>query len=472
MRFLIKALQKQFPKKSAWLYETLFMMVVLICLAKIFKPELIFSSRNILNPLWLPILLTAPRYGFGPGVIVGLIAFMIQIMIQANGFPSRTYMEIAAESGGLTLPILFLVISVFLGSLRQKYLEKEQSTSARLQEAEFDLSQIKNDLETSNAIKTKLESRIVSETKTIQTLYESSIKLESLDLKQIRQGCLEIFKKNFDVTKASYYIVQDQHFVLAASVGWDEGRDSEAKVSINKSVLKYALHSGKCISAKEIIRNQATDGILDSEEKPFVILPLSENTKNKDAVISIEAIDFLALNQANINMMSILAEWTSKAIQNAVFIEQAKMLSMYSDVDGVAGYNLLIADIAKEHARAVAYQQPLSIITLRLHKYGFMKIELQDLLKRLLITSIQSKKGLVDRIYKHRFEGIYFLVCPMRDEANACQLLNQMKQSFHSIGDGADSHKKEILSEVCTLDESTPTSDEFLKKIFKQSGLQ
>lgn len=460
-----------FPRKTSWIWEIIFMFSALAFLAKLYSTPQIFPGDKVFNLLWIPILLTAPRYGFGPGLVTGMLAFAFQLVSDANGIPDRTYVEMAAESGRLAMPVLFLAVSVFLGSTRQKYLEKEFELQVKLNHAEASLSQMQKDLDTSNEIRSKLESRIVGETKTIRTLYESALKLESLDLNQIREGCLEIFRKHFDVKKASYYVVEDRHFVLSASVGWDEGRDTEAKSLIDRSVLKYAMREGTTVTVKELMRHGDVEELLGNDAKPYIMIPLSENRRGIDAVISIEAIDFLALNQANINMMGILADWTSKAIQNAVMLQNARIYSAHSDAEGISPFDLMQTDLCKEYDRAVLYQQPLSIAVLKLKKYGFMKPELQDLLKRALISSIHNQKNTVDRVYRHRFEGIYLMICPMREEADARSLAESIDQKFRLLCSPGNMPLGEMVFGVSVLKNTTGDPDSFLKELLTETGI-
>ncbi|MCA9396040.1 MAG: hypothetical protein KC649_02625 [Candidatus Omnitrophica bacterium] len=471
MKFLSGKFRIIFPKKTSWIWEIIFMFSALAFLARMYGTPQIFPGDKVFNLLWIPILLTAPRYGFGPGLAAGMLAFVFQLVSDANGIPDRTYIEIAAESGGLAMPVLFLAAAVFLGSTRQKYLEKEFEMQVKLNHAEVSLSQIQKDLDTSNEIRSKLESRIVGETKTIRTLYESALKLESLDLNQIREGCLEIFRKHFDVKKASYYIVEDRHFVLSASVGWDEGRDTEAKSLIDRSVLKYALRAGAVVTVKELMRHGDVEELLGNEAKPYIMIPLSESRRGIDAVISIEAIDFLALNQANINMMGILADWTSKAIQNAVMVQHARIYSAHSDNEEISPFDLMEADLRKEYERAVLYCQPLSIAVLKLKKYGFMKPELQDLLKRTLISAIHNHKNTVDRVYRHRFEGIYLLICPMRDETDARALAESIDQKFRALCSSGNKSLGEMAFGVSALKDRSEGPDTFLKELLTEAGI-
>jgi len=95
------------------------------------------------------------------------------------------------------------------------------------------LDAMKQKADTDEKARKLLESRIVGETKTVKTLYETARRFNDLEVENIYQGCLEILREYLNVEKSSLYIKEGGHLVLKASYGWKEGEGVEGRISLD-----------------------------------------------------------------------------------------------------------------------------------------------------------------------------------------------------------------------------------------------
>ena len=217
-------------KKTFIYFEIVVGYLVIDCLNYLFfKSDPGFLHAR-LHPYWIVIALVSSAYGLIPGTVAGAIGSIHVLAVLFHGIPDKVALEKMLETSGLVLPVGFFLAGLLLGELRQKHLNQEEELKAQIKENEKTLKTIKDNLKTQEKMRIALESRIVGQTTTVKTLYETAKKLETFDLENVYAGCLEMLSTHLQVEKASLYILEGAYFTLKAARGWGKDEMVEGKI--------------------------------------------------------------------------------------------------------------------------------------------------------------------------------------------------------------------------------------------------
>ena len=184
----------------------------------LFKGDLGFLNASI-HPYWVIILLVSCRYGFLSGLFSGSIACLHVLFFAFQEIPTRVELEQYFEAHGFILPAAFIITGIILGGLREKYRVQEEEKTFLLEKLQKEQKKLKQQVEVGDKARKLLESRIVGETTTVKTLYETARRFEDLDIENIYRGCLEILTEYLHVEKSSLYLIEKENFILKTSQG-------------------------------------------------------------------------------------------------------------------------------------------------------------------------------------------------------------------------------------------------------------
>jgi len=172
-----------------------------------------------LHPYWVVILLFACAYGFAPGFLAGLLASGHVLFVLFKGMPTKVALEKMLESQGLLLPVSFIFVGIILGEIRQKAIVEECELREDMEKLTKTLKTTKESLHAVERMRSQLETRIVGETTTVKTLYDTAKKFEMLSAEKAYSGCLEMLGTHLKVERASLYVVEGNYFILKAAHG-------------------------------------------------------------------------------------------------------------------------------------------------------------------------------------------------------------------------------------------------------------
>ena len=119
------------------LLETLSLLGLILLVSWIVRPEEVGYLSLAIHPFWLVIILVSGRYYFKESAISGAIASALYLGLQMNQ-PGEF------EAGMLANPVLFLMVSLYLGSRTQYMVERADFLRAELRELHEQLRSARN----------------------------------------------------------------------------------------------------------------------------------------------------------------------------------------------------------------------------------------------------------------------------------------------------------------------------------------
>ena len=411
-------------KKRTYLIEILIAFIIYQCINFLFFPDDPGFLRSRIHPYWIVILLIACRYGFVPGISAGIISSAYMLVFIFGGIPTRSALEQLIESGGFILPLAFMLVGMFLGDIRQKYIDKETRCSIESDEKDQTILALNENKDAIEKARRLLEARIVGETTTIKTLHSAASKLDTLQASSIYSGCLQILSEHFQVEKASVYLQEGPYYVLKASSGYSEAEVVEGKISVEKSIMSIAFEQNKTVTVKDILLHRDSNKYITQYGQVMAMIPIRDKDKRPLGVVNIEKIDFLYFNMTNIQMMELVVDWVSRALYNKQLYESAVNQMIWDAELGIYSYNHFYAVLESEFIRAKEYGLGLTVSLLKIDKFGFYEMHAQRLISKAVVATIKRFISRTDMLFRFRYDGTFAIISPIKD-----------KQSLASVAD-------------------------------------
>ena len=416
------------PQKGAkpFLFETVLLFIALDALNYLFFKKDPGFMKFPLHPYWVVLLLIPSRYGFLPGFAAGLLTGLHYLLFLVHGMPSRAGLEKLIESGQLALPIAFILTGTLLGEIRQQYLETDKENRERLIEKEESLRLLKQNFENVEKARHVLEARIVGETTTIKTLYEAAKKFETFELQGVYAACLDILESQCQVGKASFYRLEGDHWLIKVARGWEEAKLAEGKIPKRESLMEIAREKAGLVTVRDILSLTDSQKYTAHYGEVLAMVPVKNDTGVPVGVVNIEKMDFLAFTKPNLQLIELVVDWCGKAVSRIEFLKSAEAGRIFDPVYEIFNFQFFEKVLASEFLRARKYRLPLTVSVIKVEKFGFYNETVQRLLVRTLVALLKKELDETDMIFRHRFDGTFAALSPMRSEAD-------MRRAFESV---------------------------------------
>lgn len=455
---------KDWLKRNVFLTELVWAFVVLDILNFIFLREDMGFRSWALSPYWIPVLFLSSRYGFLAGILTGITAMGHAMYFASGGQVSFDNFEQLAEKQELIIPFAFVLTGMVLGRIRQQVViglrQKEEALAAQNKE----LRKLKEYAEYSEKSRHVLEARIVGQMSTMETLYETARKLETLELNDAYKGCLEMLAKHFQVKKSSLYIKEGDYLILKAAYGWSERGVVEGKIHPEKSLMKIVFEENRPITVRDIISNKNSQAFVDQYGQVLAMFPIRSEGDHTIGVVNVEKMDFLSLNRTNLQMISRVVEWVSQAMHKHMFLKSLKAQIIYDEEYHIYTYDHFKTVLEEEFIRARQWDSPLTVSLIKLERFGFLKEETQHIFGKAVVNLLKKFMASTDMIFKYRFAGMLILVSPMQKLKSVQANLKLVENALAEISpeDFPDGFKLKVTATFQELTKDTGNPAELI----------
>ena len=420
-------------KRNAFIFEMLIGFLVINFINYLVFPYDLGFKQFLLHPYWIMILLLSCRWGFTAGTLSGLVASAHYIFFTLQGIPSRSQLEQWIELQGLTYPIAFTLVGIILGNIRQRQITLETQQNHLLAQQEKEIKNFKKQIELTETSKRVLETRIVGQTTTVKTLYEAARKLETLNFENVYRGCLDILSKHFQVHKASVYIREGDYYVLKAAYGWGGGSVVESKILQDKSLMQIAFKENRPITVTDILKRGDSQSYAHFYGEALAMFPIQDEAGQPIGVVNIEKMDFLSLNKSNLQIIGLVVEWVSQALNKIIFLKSMNSQLIYDEEYQIYNYRHFKDVLESEFSRAKRYQLDLTVSLVKLEQFGFLKEQTQKIFSKTVVTLLKKFMTPHDMIFKYRFDGTFVVISPMQTKEQLHKLFNKVITALKNL---------------------------------------
>lgn len=330
------------------------------------------------SPLWVLILLIAPRHGSMAGLIAGIAAASIFLWnMSAHGYFWQDLLH--RHPASLIMPALLLLVGVFLGALRESltmqvvfFKNKVQNLAAQLDISEVKRTQLERD-------RIEMEKRIAGQSNTLLALHESFKRLGSANSEEKLFLLLDIVLRA--ETKAEscgiWRIVDGQAQFLAGSI------------------YKEIPPLGLWVSKKRSVATPATWSQLNKDAPGADIAGLIfDNTKER-LVVALAGVPFVRMTRDMVLHFGLLAERAGIILEGLRHLETLRREAVQDTELGLMSEAYLRRRVDEEISLARRHNTPLSLMACAITAAPqTMHAHIESVLSCSILTCIRLSDGL------------------------------------------------------------------------------
>jgi len=347
--------------------ETIAAYVALILFNAIFmrgQPAFVDAAAEgaRLHPYLFVILLMACRYGTVAGVFSAIAGCLIMVAW------ARPDLSVGVGEGvkpAMIQMLAFVLSGVVFGLLRSKYMQKEIEMQDSLEKTSGNVTCLENENEMLFQITTELERKILTDIQSFANLYTISQDLEKLNREEICLNVPRIVAEHLDAERCSIYMHEESELVLYGSYGWPGQHNYRARISFDNSMIGMAFRERRLLSIRHFLESKSD---VENLGESILCAPLVDDNNHVLGVINIESMPFLRMTNDSMTIFSVLAQWVSKALVHATYVESVQAHTITDHRLEIYNRSYLEGRLVEEFVRVKQSYQPFTLLMLCLTK--------------------------------------------------------------------------------------------------------
>ncbi|MCP3660356.1 MAG: hypothetical protein GY830_08650 [Bacteroidetes bacterium] len=275
--------------KNKFINEIIFMLLFLNIINLILAPANPGFIHLFFNPFWFVILLISSRYGFFPGLMSSVIV-TLNLLIWQLDFNDLSKGEIdkIIEGQNIIIPIFFILVSMMLGIIRQKYIEKEKEIALALNTVSSQNNSLVKEVKDAKVIIDELEKRIIG-SKDFFSIFQEIHKLARIkDPIDMKKNLLSFLSNFYEVEKACIYSITSSPYKILANIGENNilsfQKDTHLVLLEKKEYLIY-----NCL-----------------EKNNLALFPIYNHSGKLTEILEIEKMSFKKFTNINLNTINLI----------------------------------------------------------------------------------------------------------------------------------------------------------------------
>lgn len=382
------------------------------------------------SPLWLLVLLIAPRRGSVAGFVCGLTAAALYLWtLSEQGYLWQDLLH--RQPAFLVMPGLFLLFGAYLGAVSErqtKRMEYFRDKAAALA-GQLDSSEIKRaELERSRI---EIEKRIAGQGATLLTLHDNFKKLGKAASEEELLFALDI-------------VLRDESKAESCGI-WRiaRGRAEFTAGRFSGDIPPIALAVGK--NHKVI---NAADWSRYEEEHPGADLSaLIHDNESERLVVALAGVPFTRLTRDFVLRFGLLAEQAGLVLETLRNRETLQDMAVLDTESGLVSEAYLRRRVDEEVALAGRHKTPLSLLACSI---SGNRENMQSRLKTALFCSIRACIRFSDGLAWFPNAEAFVIVLPQCDEQGAEIVLKKIESNLEKL-DLQDSHNHAIYETAWSI---------------------
>jgi GGDEF domain-containing protein len=381
------------------------------------------------HPYLILILLAASRYGNMAGIV--------SASFSAAALAGISYLfrglHPAHDPYLFKQYIVFLLMGAVIGELRQMYIKRELGVREELEREKMRSENLNEENRLVKKVNAELEKRVLDNVSTFAGLYETSKQLQSFNPSEIYRAILQLMTRHIHAEQCSLYLLKKDELVLKETTGTEGDVPESINLLFEDGIIIKAVTNQRVYSVRDIIDSDNASAIL-KEGTPVMAAPLIKTDGTVIGAISIEKIPFFHITGSTVKMFTLLADWVSKDIENALYYQEAKKKNILDEVLNVYTLDYFNNRLAQEFYRSKRYGVPLSIIFVRIVGLDKMSRPLQVKMLKFTASFLNSTLRFTDIVSRYSEEIQFGLILTTTDQSQAQMAIRRFLTIFDQIG--------------------------------------
>ncbi len=418
------------------------------------------------HPYFIIILMMASRYGLFAGlfsatacgmVFSGLVYFSSQNLVYTDPVAIKNI-------------VLFMLVGWLVGEIRQGSIKKTQFAEQEKERLKITADKLNEENQRIKKINTEMENRISDDVSTFSNLYETSRQLQSFDLQEIYTAILNILVQHLEVNECSVYTFENDQLVLKETTGEEDKIVGTINIAFEDNIIAKAVRDKKVYSIRDMLEYGKADSI--SKSSAVMAAPLIKSDGSLIGALSIEKMPFFQITSSSVKIFSMLADWVSTDIENALYFQEVKNKNILDEVLNVYTLDYFQNRLAQEFHRAKRYFIPLSIVLIKIKGFDAMSVKRRLKVLKFAAAWLNTSLRLTDIVTRYKDEIPFSMIFTTTTEQQSKAAMKRILDILDSISIGMeqDNSLVEIEFGIGSCSSVTETAEQLLKEAEENIG--
>ncbi len=374
------------------------------------------------HPFWLIVLAIACKYGTKEGLFAALVC---SIALLFGNMPEQSIDQdsFAYALYVLKLPLLWLVLAVGFGELRQMHMRERDDLETALTESEERESRITQSYQWVKQLKDLLELRMAGQLRSSISAYHAAKQMESLSPGDVLRGLEELVTSTLHPEQFSIYMLGKERLDVSLMHGWRESDNYVRQFGASNPIYQATIGQRQtlCVANSDHERILSGQGMLAG--------PLFDRDSGEIVgMLKIEKLGFTDLHLSNIEAFSTICEWAGMALVNARKYQSVKAESIVNPDHNLLTYGYFKRYTSFISALAERVGFDVSMITIKLSNADQFADDVRSKMARVLGQAVDSVLRNVDLAFDHQEDNEqYSIVMPATDAKGAEIVLGKIR---------------------------------------------
>ncbi len=356
------------------------------------------------HPYWIVILPMAAHYGTKEGLLAAIIACIIYLI---GPWPEQAYGQDRYDYiyDLFILPIIWLVIAVLIGEIRERHFRDRRALEDELEEAQLREEKIAEAYEQVAAMKTSLEVRTATQIRSTLAAHRALKNMDILNESQAIDGMEQLITSISNAKKFSIFLSNGKGFELAQSYGWDEQEPYTRAYDTREQLPRLVLDTQRAIS----ILNEDHERALGNEA--MLVSPIVDTVSGEIfGFIKVEELPFSELNFNTIETMEAIGEIGGMNLSNVKKYQKVESNSMVNPEFGSlsSSYFYRYTDFISTLGKRLGFN--VSMLVVKITGDENMPYEKRVRAAKLFNETVQSALRKVDMAFDYQQQGESFSI--------------------------------------------------------------
>jgi hypothetical protein len=263
------------------------------------------------HPFWIIVLLITLQYGTNEALVASVLCSLVLLV---GNLPEQSLSEsmYGYILHVLSLPFLWIVTSLILGSIRTRQENEKTRLENQLRKAKDATHVITEGYNAVKKAKEQLELRLASEKCSVLTMYEVAKSLETTDPSEAPAAVAKLVSVTLKPIKFSIYRWKDNVLTLDAAYGWKDTDNFSTKFDGSSPLARNMLKKKRSFLS---IINEDDENILKGQGIIAGAI-FDKRTGKIFGMLKIEEIAFMDLGIRTLETFLIVCEWIAYVYTN------------------------------------------------------------------------------------------------------------------------------------------------------------
>jgi len=236
------------------------------------------------------------------------------------------------------------------------------------------------------------------------------------------------------------------------------------------NIIARAARDKKVYTIRDMLECSKADSM--SSGDPVMAAPLVKSDGTLLGALSIEKMPFFNITSSSAKIFSMLADWVSADIENALYFQEVKKKNILDEVLNIYTQDYFQHRLAQEFHRAKRYCIPLSVVILKVK--GLSKMSVKRRLKVLKFSAawLNSSLRLTDIVTRYKDEIPFSMIFTTTTKEQSKIAMKRIFDILDSISIGIEEEKKlvEVEFGVGSCTSTTETMEQMVKEAEESIG--